>query len=336
MLNVLRIVALILVALSVLMLTVWGTLALWIRLPVAETGRLVIAGSFALIGTGVSLAQMTRARLKALGVFTLALLCVAFWWRGIEPPQNGNWSPDVAHQVTGVIQGDQLTLTNVRNFEWRAPGDFTPHWETRSYDLNSLNSVDLFMSYWDESGIAHMVVSFGFENDDHIAWSVEVRREIDSTYSPVADMFKTHTLVLIAADERDVIGTRTNTRDPIEDVRLYRLNTDPETGRAILRSYVDRANQLAAQPEWYNSIITNCTTVVFSMVRELISTVPLDWRVFLNGHLPEYAYEQGTMTSDISFEELEAAADINPAAQAFGLKPGFSRAIRENVPDPNH
>ena len=334
MLFILRAFILLLLALLMAVMTLWGALALWFQLPVSDLLRAGGAGVFALLGIGCILTLATRARIRGLAVFAVTLLCVALWWRGITPPTDGDWSPDVARQVTGVIKNNQLALTDVRNFTWRTPKDFTPGWDTRTYDLATLTGVDLFMSYWDDSGIAHMIVSFGFENDTYIAWSVEVRRKIDSTYSPVADMFKAHTLSLVAADERDVVGTRTNARG--EDVRLYRLNTDPETARALLERYVRKANALAQEPQWYNSIFTNCTTVVFDMVRQMISTVPLDWRVFLNGYLPDYAYDQGVLDSRLSFEELRDAADIVPAAKAHGLEPGFSHAIRQSVPDPRN
>lgn len=334
MLTFLRVLVLIPLALVMVILSIWGTLALWFQIPLPDLGRAVTAGGFAVIGTLCVVALATTSRTRGLVCFAVAILCVSLWWRAIDPPAHGNWSPDVARQVTGVIENDILTLTDVRNFDWHSTEVSTPRWETRQYDLATLESLDLFMSYWNESGIAHMVVSFGFGADKYLAWSVEVRREVDSTYSPVADMFKAHTLSLIAATERDVIGTRTNIRE--EDVRLYRLNTDPQTTRRLLERYVRRANELAEAPQWYNSIFTNCTTVVFDMVREMISTLPLDWRVFVNGYLPDFAYDQGALDSRLSFEDLRAAAAIGPAAKAHGLGPGFSQAIRQSVPNPRN
>jgi hypothetical protein len=177
-----------------------------------------------------------------------------------------------------------------------------------------------------------VILSFGFDDGQYIAWSVEVRRPVGGIYSPVADFFKTDALVIIAADERDVVGVRSNVRK--EDVQIYRLKVSPQEARALLLEYVSDANALAAKPEFYNSITTNCTTTVVKMMRAIGGKVPLDWRLIVNGYLPEYAYERGALDTSIPLADLRVAAHIDQRAQASGLSPEFSRLIRVDVPSP--
>ncbi|MVO16920.1 DUF4105 domain-containing protein [Parasedimentitalea huanghaiensis] len=318
--------------LALAILTAWASLALWYRLPFGLPTRAIAAGGFALLGLAVATSVFSTRRLRALATYCLALASVIFWWSTLSPPSEANWAPDVARQVTGEVNGDNLTLINVRNFDWQTPTEATEHWENRSYDLSQLQGVDLFMSYWAGPEIAHMIVSFDFANADPIAWSVEVRRQIGGGFSPIADLFKSNTLVIVAADERDVVGTRTNVRG--EDVQLYRINTTPEKARALLLQYVEAANRLAAKPHWYNSLTTNCTTVVLTMIKTIVDEVPLDWRVVANGYLPDYAYDRGVLDSRLSLEQLRKRSHINTTALAHGLTDGFSAAIRQNVPAP--
>ena len=310
----------------------WATLALWYRLPFSTPTRVVISGGFALLGLAVIAALFTPRRLRALATFCLALASVIFWWSTLTPPAVANWAPEVSRQVTGQVNGTTLTLTDVRNFDWNTPTEATAHWETRSYDLSQLQGVDLFMSYWAGPEMAHMIVSFTFANADPIAWSVEVRRQVGGGFSPIADLFKSNTLMIVAADERDVVGTRSNVRG--EDVQLYRIKTTPEKARALLLQYVEASNRLASHPHWYNSLTTNCTTVVLTMIKTIVDEVPLDWRVVANGYLPDYAYDRDVLDSRLTLDELRSRSHINATAQAHGLTDGYSTAIRLNVPMP--
>ncbi len=123
--------------------------------------------------------------------------------------------------TNGTIDGNRVTLRNVRNFAWRTPTEYIARWETRCYDLERLVSVDMIMSYWSRRTIAHMLVSFGFEDGEHVAFSVEIRRERHESYSEIGGFFKEFELSVIAADERDVVRVRTNVRG--EDAYLYRV-----------------------------------------------------------------------------------------------------------------
>jgi hypothetical protein len=294
--------------------------------------RAAAAFVFALLGLATIVALLVRRSRIALVVFALAFVSLLAWWSTIKPPLDGDWAPDVARQTTGSIEGDILTLSDVRDFDWRTDNDFTEKWSKRSYDLSKLKTLDLFLAYWAGPEMAHVIMSFGFDDGEHIAWSVEVRRERTSEFSPIADAFKSHTLVYLATTERDSVRLRTNVRG--EDVRLYRLTTPADQARALLKEYVVESTALAEQPKWYNSITANCATVVFKLVRAAGSKLPLDWRLVVNGFLPGYLYDHGAVVTTMPLSELMERARISEKARAADQSPDFSRLIRVGVPSP--
>ncbi len=307
---------------------IWGALALHFRAPVGDMARLGLTAGFLVIGALAALAIVRRsARL-----FLPALVCfpaILFWWTAIEPSQSRAWTGDVAHMVTADIRGDALVLSNVRNFRWTGDTTFEPAWETRSYDLAAISSVDLVASYWDGENIAHMLVSFGFANGEHLIWSAELRRVEGQVYETVASMFKLSELIMVAADERDLVGVRARNRG--EDVRLYPLSLPPEAARKLLLAYAQAANELAAHPRWYNVLTNNCTTVILDLARTLDPGASYDWRVFLPGYFPQYAWDHGALDRSVPFDQWRARAGISARAQAADMLDGraFSKQIRD-------
>jgi Domain of unknown function (DUF4105) len=329
---ILRLIARTALALAVVLASVWCALALWYRFPVPEGVRAAIALLFLLLGVATIFASVGRHRLAALLAFTIAVCSTAVWWSTIRPPHNADWAADVARQVTGSVEGNRLTLTNVRDFEWHGGQAATERWVTRSYDLNKLRTLDLFMSYWAGPEMAHVILSFGFEDDAYLAWSIEVRRIRGGEFSPIADLFKSNPLIIVAADERDVVRVRSNLRG--EDVQLYRLNASPEAARRLLLEYVSDANELAVQPQFYNSLTTNCTTTAVKMMRAVGAAIPFDWRLIVNGYLPDYAYARGALDTRVPLPVLRERAHIDPRARMADESPRFSKLIRVDVPSP--
>jgi hypothetical protein len=319
--------------LAVALASAWSVLALWYRLPFSESLRAAAAALFALMCLAALVAFFGRFRYAALSVLVVAFGAMAIWWSTILPRDTADWAPDVARQVTGSVEGDRLTLTNVRDFEWRSGEDAAERWVTRSYDLSKLRTLDLFMSYWAGPEMAHVILSFGFEDDDYLAWSIEVRRTRGGAFSPIADLFKSNPLVIVAADERDVVRVRSNLRG--EDVQIYRLTTPPDDARRLLLEYVSDANKLSIQPQFYNSLTTNCTTTAVRMMRAVGASIAFDWRLIVNGFLPDYAYARGALDTRRPLPALKAGAHIGERARSADGSPHFSQLIRVGVPSPH-
>jgi hypothetical protein len=297
-----------------------------------ESLRIGLAVTFALAVVGLFL--LLRARL-ALAGFAVAFAIVLLWWIAIEPSNERDWQTDVAVLPYATRDGDLITLHNVRNFDYRTSDqDFAPRYDDRTFDLRELDAVDLIAVYWMGDAIAHIMVSFGFAGD-HVAVSIETRKEKDEAYSSIAGFFKRYELIYIVGDERDLIRVRSNYRRPEELVYLYRTRMNHDNARRLFLEYVDAINQLKERPAFYNTLTSNCTTDVWSLARALSTDqVPLDWRVLLSGYFPAYAYDLGSLDTRLPFAELKTRSLVNEKAHAAGADPEFSSRIRAGLPQP--
>lgn len=301
----------------------WAATALWLHLGGAP--RIMALAALALV-SATALAARARKRRLGWAVLGLAALGVGGWYQTITPREDRNWASDVAHGVTTRIEGDIVTLHNIRDFDWKSRDEATERWITRSVDLKQLETVDMITSVWDNPDIAHLLVSFGFSTGEHIVYSVEIRREAGEEFSEIGGFFRQFELVLIAATERDILRLRTDQRG--EEVRMFPVALTPEQSRTMFLSYAELAGQLEAAPRFYNTIAANCTTVVYGLALSLKSDLPLNNKLILSGRLPEYLDALRVLGGTGDMAERRAAALLPANAEAANPGMSYSQAIR--------
>jgi hypothetical protein len=309
--------------LLVVLVTGWAVAALYFDLLSGYSLRSVAASGYGIAMLGTLLAF--RGRGRGIAICAAGFVLVLAWWLTLKPSNDRTWQPDVAQTAWAEINGDHVTIHNVRNCDYRTEGDYTPRWETRSFDLSQIRGMDIFFTYWGSPWIAHPIVSFQFGDHDYIAMSIETRKEVGEEYSAVRGFFRYYELIYTVSDERDVVRLRTNYRKG-EETYLFHTLATPEHARITFLNYLKKINRIRNRPEWYNALTNNCTTNIATLAGE----PQWDWRVLLNGHADEMLYERGDLaTGNLSFAQLKEQAHINAAAKAAGDDPDFSRRIRE-------
>jgi hypothetical protein len=312
-------------------MTLWGMGALYYS-PLPTPLDSVLAAAFGLLTVATFLCLPHRRR-TLLG-FVLVWGALVDWWSTIAPSNARDWQPDVAVLPSATVDGDYVTLHNIRNFAYRTATDFTPQYYDKTFDLRRLDSADIISSYWGSEAIAHLFGSFGFGGQDYVAISAETRKERTEDYSTLKGFFKQYELFYVVADERDVIRLRTTYRQPQEDVYLYRTRVPPAQARRLFLDYVRDINRLVEQPAFYNTLTTNCTTAILYHSRASGGIAHYNWKVLLSGYAPEYAYEIGRLDTRRPFAELKRLSHINARAQAAGDAADFSQRIRAGLPMP--
>ncbi len=326
----LRITATVLATLLVGLPALWGAFALWYQVPGGQVAKVLCVLLWAAVSIALIVTLWQGRVVFGVMAFILLFAGLMIWWTRLPPSNDEIWADDLAQMTTGTVEGSRVTLHNVRNFDWLSKTDYIQRWETRSYDLEHINSVDMIMSYWTIRPIAHMLISFGFDDGSHVVFSVEIRRQKTQKFSEIGGFFKEFELSIIAADERDVIRVRTNVRG--EDDYMYRLQLPVAATRLLFLSYVDEANTIAKKPRFYNTITVNCTTLVYQMMERIVGRLPLDYRLLLSGYLPEYVYGVGGLDQRYSMDELRARGRITDRAKQSDRSETFSADIRVGLP----
>jgi hypothetical protein len=321
----------ILMGLALIGTTVWGVLAVYFGDSHSDIIQTCTAIVFGLCGLatviGLSFPRWRKRLLSAYAILFGVIL--AWWFLMIHPSNEREWQTDVAKLAYATIEGDKVTVHNIRNFDYRSEFDYQPAYYTKTFDLNKLEGVDLIAVYWMGPAIAHTIMSFNFGGNDHLAVSIEARKEQNEGYSTIKGFFRQFELIYIVADERDVLRLRTNYRkNPPEQVYLYRLQGPLQNARRLFMEYMKKINELNVKPAFYNTLLDNCTTVIWLNARINPTHLPFSWKILLSGYLPEYLYETGRLDSRIPFSELQQQAHINSRAHAADQAADFSARIR--------
>jgi len=188
------------------------------------------------------------------------------------------------------LEAGVVTLKNIRHNTYVSEDDFVVEYFDRKFNLSEIQSVDYIVVPFKIKQIAHTMLSFGLQDGTYLTVSIEVRKEKGERYNPV-------------------LG--------------------PEHAQALFLDVMERANQLALDPEFYHSIRNNCTTNLAGHVNEISSKkIRYGWRVLLPGLSAKYAYDLGLLDNRIPFEELTELALVNDLALEHRDAADFSQKIR--------
>lgn len=305
----------------------WASLAiLYSNLP--SPLRPWIAGIFAIASLFALVGKYSTRRTRL--VFLAACAAVLVWWLFVPPSNNRNWQPDVALLPWAEIRGDKVTIHSIRNCDYRSETDYTVRHYDRTFDLSGLRSTDLSLVYWGSPYIAHTLLSFGFEGGGIICISAETRKETGEAYSTIKGFFRQYELTYVVADERDLIGLRTNYRG--EQVYLYRLHESADLVRKVFLAYLLEINALKDRPKWYNALTGNCMTSFRINSAPYNPDARLDWRLIANGFIDEMLYERKAIDTTLPFPELKKRSLVNERAQGHDKSTDFSDLIRVGLP----
>ncbi len=260
-------------------------------------------------------------------LLTIILLVIITILR--TPSNTGDWQKQFQILPQVELNQDTISIQNLRDFRWNKDDTVAKvHYLNKTYQLSQFKQAWYGISHFGDNGLAHVLLSFEFANDEYLVVSIEARlqnKDVEG-YNPIAGLFGAYTQTIVLATEQDVIGLRTHVRG--EPLYLYKLEVPEIYTKPLLLNFLRKAQVLNYQAEFYNSIIDNCMTGLLAeshQFRGLSSWI--DKRILLPGNSDELAYELEYINTDRSFVQTRKDALINPSSTTLE-DPHFSKKIR--------
>lgn len=243
-------------------------------------------------------------------IWLLVYLALVIMFR---PSHDREWElgQEALPHITYAENGSEITIENYRNFAWSGTKSADIVYETRTFDLNKLSGVDVFISHFDDfEGLAHIFLSFDFGDNDHVVVSLETRRETDESFSPLLGILRQFEIIYVVGSEEDIVGVRTGHRN--ERVYLYPTIATPAQARELFDLLATNINDIYETPRMYNTLTHNCTNELTRPVEKMSDVrFPITWKTILPGYFDEILHELQLIDTTEPFSEMKQSHLIN-------------------------
>lgn len=286
--------------------------------------RLILA---ILVAAGIIALPFVLDTARGLGIGAVLSLVVVLWWTSHEPSNERDWAEPASRAPWAIIDGDQITIYDIRDFRYDEEGRWVANWYDATFDLGEIEQSYFILTTFGFTGVGHVMVSFRFAGDRYIVLSVEIRREDGEEYDPVGGAFRQYELFYTAADERDALALRTHVhQDP---TWVIPMNAGPEKTGEFFLDMVQRMTALHHEPEWYNTITNSCASNLADHYQRINDVrLPPDYRILLPGFSEELIAELGLLPDGVDVATARQTYLVDDVAATLAIDDDFSRAIR--------
>jgi hypothetical protein len=260
--------------------------------------------------------------------FLAVLLSSILYVLSLQPSNERNWAADQELLPYAIFNENTVEIKNIRNNMYLSRDTYVLDHYDKTFDLDEITSVDYIVEPLASVAVAHTFLSFGFKNGDHIAISIEIRKEDGEEFSPTLGTFNAYEIMYVILDEKDALTLRAIHRD--NPVYVYPAKVPQDKMRSLFIDMLTRANKLKDEPEFYNTFTNTCATNIADHINNIApKTVPWDLRLLLPKDSDEFAYELGLIDTELSFEETRSKYNVQEKVKLYAEDPLFSQKIRE-------
>ncbi len=264
----------------------------------------------------------------------LLIIVFTLFWIGIfnssqTASNDREWLEKDTVIASTSFDWDQVSITWIRDYTRRSDTDYDANYYDKSFDIHDVQYVDFFLSTFAfKERIWHTFLSFWLQDWSNVVISIEARKEVGEEYTPLKGLFNQYELYYLIWDESDLIPLRTEVRE--DPVYQYRLLASPEQSQEFLLSLLTKANELIDTPVFYNTILDNCTSVLWKHANKVEPwTLWINRWLLLTWRSDFHLLKKAMIRTDKSKEDLRAYHRINEKVWEIVWEENFSVLLRE-------
>ncbi|MEO1113074.1 MAG: DUF4105 domain-containing protein [Pseudomonadota bacterium] len=237
--------------------------------------------------------------------------------------------------IDARFSGDVVEIVNFRDAVHPVGAPAQPRWTTHSFDLGELTGAQLvYQPFGNSAATVHVMMTFAFQNGDHLAVSFEARRTSWDKFDALAGFFRHDQLYPVLGTERDLLWKRLAHVPPNE---LYFFDIQGTTAeiRAYLRRLLEFVAELHNRPQFYSTVSESCFTTLIKLSPQVQAAVPwYDLRRWVPGASVGLLQELGVIANDVGEEDLIKRQKLGPAVRPpweFSDANAWSRHLRSRI-----
>lgn len=281
---------------------------------------------------------MTRERIKKIIKITVIALVLLFLVFSIflysvstkEASHNRKWWKSLSVLPRAELINNKITIEGVRDWTYDEVGPVTNtrNWINVEYDIRDLERVwFFFVPFSDNKKLAHTMLSFDFKDKEPLSISIEARKEFGEKYKLIDSLLNEFELIYIWGTEKDFIGDRVLSRG--DTVYMYPLDVSKEFGQELLIDLFKRTNEIYSEPEFYNTLFTNCTNdLAKSANRVKPDSIPMSLARVLPGYSFDLLFDLGYIDDEGNKEEVREKYNITEITKETVEFGDFSKRLR--------
>lgn len=237
----------------------------------------------------------------ACALFAFGLIAATVALR--RPSHERSWAEDL-RVLSGIEPHDDgsVLLTHVRDWRYARGSVVSKNYFAWRYEPDDLQRIWLYEQKLGLGGaIAHTFVVLEFPatygSARWLGLSVEARREVGETYSPLAGMLRTFEVTHVWATEEDLVTRRVALFD--YPLARYEVKVPEEHLAPIFMGFVEETAALAEAPQWYNTFTTNCTSALVRYVNRVQpGAIPWHYSFVLTGWVDDHLARLGYLSKE--------------------------------------